>query len=125
MDEPIDPELVRDPATRALAHALRGERDEADAWLERAIDSAPDSIVTWDLAVVLRDHWGQSVDRERAIASVVRGRSFPERRVDVRTSSQIFDIAVFRTYPADGFVGDAHRLGTDPPFPWILQGLLP
>jgi hypothetical protein len=125
MDEPIDPTAIADPVTRALAHALRDERDEADAWLERAIAAAPDDIVAWDLAVVLRDHWGRSVEREIAIAGAVRGRSFPPRSAPAAVPSQIFDISVFRAYPADGFVSDAHRLGTDPPFPWILQSILP
>ena len=39
--------------------------------------------------------------------------------------SQTYDIATFRTYPADGFVSGAQRLGTSPPYPWILQQTLP
>jgi tetratricopeptide (TPR) repeat protein len=125
MDEPIDPQRIADPATRALAHAMLDQREEADAWLERAIAAAPDSIVAWDVAVVVRDHWGRPVERELAIAGAVRGRPFPARRAEVRIPGQTFDIAAFRTYPADGFVSAAHRLGTDPPFPWILSTVLP
>ena len=121
MDEPIDAASIVDPATRALAHAMRGERSEAEEWLERAIDTAPDSIVTWDVAIVLRDHWGLPIDDELAIAEVVRGGSFPDRDAPVSVPSQTFDIATFRTYPADGFVRAAQRLGTSPPFPWILE----
>jgi tetratricopeptide (TPR) repeat protein len=125
MGEPIDAASIADPATRALAHAMRDERAEAEEWLERAIDVAPDSIVTWDVVVVVRDHWGLPVDDELAIASVVRGSSFPPRDAPVTVPSQVFDIASFRTYPADGFVGHAQRLGTSPPYPWILQETLP
>ena len=125
MDEPIDAASIADPATRALAHAMRNERAEAEEWLERAIDTAPDSIVTWDVAIVLREHWGLSVDDEIAIASVVRGRSFPEPDAPIGMPSQTFDIAAFRTYPSDGFVSDVRRLGTSPPYPWILEQTLP
>ena len=45
------------------------------------------------------------------------------RRISMR--SQTYDIATFRTYPADGFVSAAQRLGTSPPYPWILQRTLP
>ena len=125
MDEPIDVASISDPATRALAHAMRDERAEAEEWMERAIDVAPDSNVTWDVVVVVRDHWGLPVDDEIAIASVVRGSPFPNRSAPVRVPGQIFDIASFRAYPADGLVADAQRLGTDPPYPWILQRTLP
>jgi hypothetical protein len=104
---------------------MRGERAEAEAWLERAIDTAPDSVDTWDVAVVVRDHWGLPVDEELAIAGVVRGRAFPERVAPVVLQRQIFDIGAFRTYPADGFVAGARRLATNPPYPWLLRRALP
>ena len=125
MGEPIDAASIADPATRALAHAMRDERSEAEEWLDRAIDTAPDSIVTWDVAIVLRDHWGLPIDNELAIAEVVRGAPFPQRNAPISTPSQTYDIATFRTYPADGFVSGAQRLGTSPPYPWILQRTLP
>jgi tetratricopeptide (TPR) repeat protein len=125
MDEPIDAASIADPATRALAHGMRGERSEAEEWLERAISTAPDSIVTWDVAIVLRDHWGLPIDDELAIAEVVRGGPFPDRDAPASVPGQIFDIATFRTYPADGFVSAAQRLGTSPPYPWVLQETLP
>jgi tetratricopeptide (TPR) repeat protein len=125
MGEPIDAASIADPATRALAHAMRDERAEAERWLERAIDVAPDSIVTWDVAVIVRDHWGLPVDRELAIAGVVRGQEFPERVTILRLRSQMFDIATFRTYPSDGLVRGAKRVGTSQPYPWILRRALP
>jgi tetratricopeptide (TPR) repeat protein len=125
MDEPIDPAAIADPATRALAHAMRDERIEAEAWLARAIEASPESIVAWDLAVVLHEHWGLPIDRDLAIAGAVRGRSFPDREANPSVPGVIFDIGAFRAYPADGFVSDARRLGTRPPYPWILQEVLP
>jgi O-antigen ligase len=125
MGEPIDATSIADPATRALAHAMRDERAESEEWLERAIDTAPDSIGTWDVAIVVRDHWGLPIDDELAIAGVVRGRPFPERDAPIRRPSQIYDIATFRTYPSDGFVSGAKRLSTTPPYPWILEQTLP
>jgi O-antigen ligase/tetratricopeptide (TPR) repeat protein len=125
MNEPIDAASIADPATRALAHGMRDERREAEEWLERAISTAPDSIVTWDVAIVLRDHWGLPIDDEIAIAEVVRGGPFPERDAPVSVPGQIFDIATFRAYPSDGFVSGAQRLGTSPPYPWVLQETLP
>ena len=125
MDEPIDPAAIADPATRALAHAMLDERTEAEEWLARAIDASPESIVAWDLAVVLHDHWGLPIDRDLAIAGAVRGRSFPDRDTNPSVQGLIFDIGAFRAYPADGFVSDARRLGTRPPYPWILQEVLP
>ena len=125
MDEPIDAASIADPATRALAHAMRDERADAEEWIERAIDAAPDGITTWDVTIVVRDHWGLPVDDEIAIAEVVRGRPFPDRNAPVRIPGQIFDIGSFRTYPSDGFVSGAQRLGTTPPFPWILARTLP
>ena len=125
MGEPIEPEAIADPATRALAHAMRGERTDAEAWLARAIDASPESTVAWDLAVVLHDHWGLPIDRDLAIAGVVRGRTFPEADAIPGVPGQIFDIGSFRAYPADGFVSDARRLRSRPQYPWILQELLP
>jgi O-antigen ligase/tetratricopeptide (TPR) repeat protein len=125
MGEPIEPDAIADPAIRALAHAMLDERSDAEAWLARAIDASPESIVAWDLAVVLRDHWGLSVERELAIAAAVRGRAFPERSANPEPQGISFDIATFRAYPADGLVSDARRLGTRPPYPWILQDVLP
>jgi hypothetical protein len=125
MDEQIDAASIADPATRALAHAMRDERDEAEEWLRRAIDAAPDAIRTWDVAIVVRDHWGLPVDEEIAIATVVRGRPFPDRNAPVGPPGQVFDIGTFRTYPSEGFVSGTQRLGTTPPFPWILERTLP
>ncbi|HEX7172360.1 MAG TPA: O-antigen ligase family protein [Candidatus Limnocylindria bacterium] len=125
MDEPVRPDAIADPAVRALAHAIRGEEEEADAWLESAIDNDPANTLAWDLAVVLRDHWGRSVDRELRIAAVVRGGQLPPRTAVPRSPTLLSDIASFRAYPADGLVLGAERLAMRVPFPWALQQTLP
>ena len=125
MSEPIEPNVIADPAVRALAHAMLGERAEAEASLERAIETSPESIVTWDMVVVLHDHWGLPIERDLAIAAAVRGRAFPERSAEPQQPGLSFDIGSFRPHPAGGFVSDARRLVTRPPYPWVLQDVLP
>ena len=123
--EAVDPATFDDPAVRALAHALRGERDEADRWIETAIAADPADVAAWDMAVVLRDHWGRSTEREREVAAVVRGRPFPDRDAEASVPSVSFDIATFRAVPRDGYVRSAIRLRPEPPYPWALQAILP
>ena len=125
MGEPLDPDGYTDPAVRALAHALDGDRDEAARWIARGIEERSDDIRTWDIAIVLRSAWGQDVSAEIAAASVLRGGRFPARDLVLRVPSRVFDVASFRGYPRDGFVSGATRLYTEPPFPWILERLLP
>ena len=123
--EPIEPGDFADPAVRALAHAANGEREEAQTLLARALDQHPDDIRTHDLAVILRDAWGERIEETVRIASVVRGQRFPERDLVVGLPSTVLDIGSFRAYPLDGFVRSAVRLATRPPFPWTLQEILP
>jgi tetratricopeptide (TPR) repeat protein len=125
MGEPIDPARINDPATRALAHAMRGERTEAEAWVARAISTAPEQIVTWDVAIVLRAHWGQDVGDELAAAAAVRGNRFPDRDAEARAPRLTYDIGAFRAFPGDGLVNAARRLRTEPPYPWSLERTLP
>jgi tetratricopeptide (TPR) repeat protein len=125
MGEPIQPEEFADGAVRALAHAMIGERDAAESTLAAAIEATPALSGTWDIAIVLRDAWGQSVTREIEIASVVRGRAFPARDLDVDIPARSFDVSVFRAYPRDGLVTDATRTLTSRPYPWILDEVLP
>lgn len=125
MGEPIDPEGISDPATRALAHAINGDRSDAERWLETALDAGRAEIVPWDLAIVLRHHWGEDVEREIAIAGAVRGRDFPEPDTEQREPRLTYDIGAFRAFPGDGLVTAAHRLRTDPVYPWALDAMLP
>jgi O-antigen ligase/tetratricopeptide (TPR) repeat protein len=125
MGEPFAPEEFTDPGVRALAHTIAGDRPAAEADLVAAIKSAPDAAATWDFAIVLRDRWGQPVEEELRIASVVRRSPFPPRDLDAQIASQSFDVSSFRAFPRDGFVTDAVRTFTTPPYPWILSDLLP
>ncbi len=125
MGEAIEPEEFTADAVRALAHAITGDRKAAETYLAAAIESVPDAPATWDIAIVLRDAWGQPVDDEMRIATVVRGRPFPARTLDAEITTQTFDVSAFRVYPRDGFVTDATRTFTTPPYPWILAELLP
>jgi tetratricopeptide (TPR) repeat protein len=123
--ERVDPTRIADPATRALAHAMLGERTDAETWLARAIDERPDEIPTWETAIVLRDHWGLPVDRELRIDAVVRGNPFPPRDPSHELPRLTFDIASFRAYPRDQLVRTAFRFRPDPGYPWALQETLP
>jgi tetratricopeptide (TPR) repeat protein len=125
MGEPIDPGAISDPATRALAYAMIGDRANAERWLETALEAGRAEIVPWDLAVVLRHHWGEDVDRELAIAGAVRGRDFPTPDAEQREPRLTYDIGAFRAFPGDGLVGEARRLRTDPTYPWALETTLP
>lgn len=125
MGEPIDPHAVADPAVRAFAHAILGQRADAEAQLERAIAANPAEPRVWDLAIVLRDHWGLPIDDEVAIAEAVRGGPFPARDARQAIRGLSFDIASFRAYPRDGLVSDGIRAASGAPYPWILGDRLP
>ena len=122
--EPIEPSEFANPAVRALAHAAIGERQEAEAWLARGLEEHPDDIRTHDIAVVLRDAWGEPVEESIRIASVLRGRPFPDRIPDPPPRT-VGDVGSFRAYPLEGFVTSAVRPTPRPPFPWTLQLILP
>jgi tetratricopeptide (TPR) repeat protein len=107
---------------RLLAHAMLGERDEALDLVQRAIDTARASSTTWELAALVRRHYGLEVDHELEVGEVARGEPLPEG--PSRPASLIFDIATFRAYPADGLVRSAERLQPETPWPWVLEPLL-
>ena len=123
--ERVDPEAIADPATRALAHALAGDRAPAEAAIREALVADADQPVTWELAIVLRSQWGEPIDELIRAAEAVRGGPFPERDQVTRIPSVSFDLASFRGVPLDALLPDAERLRTTPPFPWILERLLP
>ena len=125
MGEAIDPATFDEPRARAVAHAILGDESEADAWLEQAIAEAPDESRTWELAIVIRDHWGRSTQRERRIAEVVRGEPFPERRALTLLPTITWDIASFRGWPMDGLLLEADRVRPESNFPWALEAALP
>jgi tetratricopeptide (TPR) repeat protein len=123
--EPVDPDGITDPGTQALAHALAGERAMAEASLEAAMATQAEQPVTWQLAIILRTHWGEPVDELIRIAEAVSGGPFLGRDQVTRVPALTYDIASFRAVPLDGLLIDAERLRTTPPFPWILERLLP
>ncbi len=123
--EPFQPTEFGDPAVRALAHAMLGERSEAEAWLATALDERPEDVRTHDINVILRSAWGQPTEAAIRVAAAVRGRPFPSRDLEVGVPSTVLDIGSFRAYPLDGFVPAAIRLATRPPFPWTLEEVLP
>lgn len=123
LDLPIDVVRYDDPTARALAAAIAGERGVAEEALDRALDQFRDSSTTWDLAVLLRSHWGEPVDRTLAIDTALRGSSILEQGPP-QARGLTYDIASFRIYPRDGFVRPAVRLLPDRPWPWFLEPLL-
>jgi hypothetical protein len=84
-----------------------------------------DLPITWQLAIVLRAHWGEPVDDLVRIAEAVSGGPFLGRAQVTRTPSLTYDIASFRGVPLDGLLPGAERLRTAPPFPFVLERLLP
>ena len=122
--ELINPDNYADPAIRALAYAANGDRNAAERWLQRGLAQSPDDIRTPDIAVILRDAWGEPIEQSIRIAEVVRGRPFPDRDPGAGPPS-VRDVGSLRTYPGDGFVTSATRMTTRPAFPWALQLILP
>ena len=122
--ERIVPEDFADPAVRALAYAATGDRAHARQWLARGLAQHPDDIRTPDIAVVLRDAWGEPTEQSIRIAEVVRGRPFPDREPGAGPRS-VRDVGSLRAYPRDGFVTSAIRTATRPALPWALQLILP
>jgi len=123
--EPIDAAAVLYPPTRALAHAMRGERAEAERWIELAMERHAADSLTWEVAVVLYEHWGLPTDQLRRVASVARGGGFPRETASVGRPTLIYDVGAFRAYPRDGYVRSARRLDVVPPYPWVLERTLP
>jgi tetratricopeptide (TPR) repeat protein len=124
-DEPIDASTIDDPAVRALAHAMRGETAAAAEWVERAIARHPDLPATWEIAVLVRDWLGESVEHEVAVARVVRGGPLPTRDDETSIPPLSRDIASFRFNVRDELVRDAIRLILPEPYPWSLGRILP
>jgi hypothetical protein len=121
-DEPVRTGDYAAPVTRALAHAMLGERGAAVAEIDRAKRLAPGSTTVWEVAALLARHYGGDPQPLIRIGNVVRGAPLGDGAS--RPAYLIFDIATFRAYPADGLVSDAERLLPDTPWPWVLEPLL-
>ena len=125
MDEPIDPARFDHPAIRGLAHAMRGDRSRSAALLAEAAATLADDPITWEIVIVVRDHWGEPVEREQRIRKALVGSAIPPRTRVSAGPGLSLDLASFRAYPGDELVAAAVRLGTDPPYPWSLARTLP
>jgi tetratricopeptide (TPR) repeat protein len=120
--ETIEPRRLTEPVTRSLAHELRGETAEADRALADAMASQPESVVTWDLAVLIGERRGLDTARERRLGQVIRGSALTTEAGGI--PGLTFDVGTFRVYPLDGYVRQAQRLIPDPPWPWVLEALI-
>jgi len=127
LNERIDPTRMDDPAARALAYGILDQRDDADAWIERAIDERPEQLLTWEVATILHDHWGEPAEaaRYQRIGEVVRGGPFPDPSSQPQVPVVSWDLATFRGVPRDELIQRAVRMHTSPPFPWALEATLP
>ena len=120
--EPVRPDDYAGPIARSLAHAMVGERAEAEAEIERAKRVAPGTSTVWEVAALLTAHYGGDPAPLMRIGDVARGAAAGTGAS--RPAFLIFDIATFRAYPADGLVSAAERLLPDRPWPWVLEPLL-
>lgn len=125
--DPIEPGTLEDPSARALAHAALGERDEAETWIRRAVAERPEESITWLVATVLYDHWGNeaAAAEHRRIGEAVSGARYPDRDAEPEVRALTYDLSTFRTYPRDELVGSARRILLEPPMPWALERILP
>jgi O-antigen ligase/Tfp pilus assembly protein PilF len=123
MGQSIVPTDYVEPLPRALAYAIVGDRAASEAALAIAMSQDRDSTTTWDIAAVLRHHWGEPIDHILAVDRVLRGS--PLATAAPTVGDLTYDIASFRMYPRDGLVSPATRLFADRPWPWSLERLLP
>ena len=123
--QPMDPAEVADPTVRAFAAALRGDRDLAEAALAQAMATEPNALTTWEMALVLRRHWGEPIDDALRIYGAVAGRPAPRFDATPGVSGLNYDIATFRAFPLDGFLRDAQHLITPRVWPWAMEAVLP
>jgi len=121
--EAIDPQRYTEPAVRALAYAIGGDRRAASDALATAEQVSSADVRTWDLAVLLQRHWGEDPGRAAAVSAALRGSplgsDLPSRAL------LVWDLASFRPVPGDGFVQSAERLLPARPWPFELDRVLP
>ncbi|HEX5395854.1 MAG TPA: hypothetical protein VFX74_02065, partial [Candidatus Limnocylindria bacterium] len=122
LGEQLDPRRYQDPTARALAAAMVGDRPAAEAALDMALSQQREEVTAWDVAALLRRHWGEPIDRVLAIDRALRGA--PLASGPGQVPDLTYDIASFRTYPRDGLVLPAVRLLPEQPWPWVLEPLL-
>jgi hypothetical protein len=120
-----DPPLpsVTEPAARALAFALDGDATAAQAALAAAQRDAASDVVTWEIAAMLERHWGQDASHSARVAEFLKGSPLATRRSAL--AEVTYDVASLHIFPRDMLVAGAVRLSPVPPWPWILERLLP
>jgi tetratricopeptide (TPR) repeat protein len=125
VDEPLKPADVSSPTIRALVHAMAGNVEAAAPLLDEALASSPEDPLPWQIAIVLREAWGQRIDDELEAWNALSGSDFPAPHAESTPRVSTRDIASFRSYPGDELVPAAERLETDPIWPWVLRATLP
>ncbi|MGZ6340994.1 MAG: hypothetical protein ACXWMX_04030 [Candidatus Limnocylindrales bacterium] len=110
-------------AVRALAHAMRGERTAAEESLSAAIRGEVANPLTWEIASVLKLHWGEDATAVLRVAAFFHGS--PLRFSAGEIPQATFEVASLRPYPRDLLVRGATRLTLVPPWPWALERYLP
>jgi len=110
-------------SVRALAYAMRGERPAAEASLAAAMRDERGDELTWDIAAVLKVHWGEDADEVLRVAAFFHGG--PLARAAAGVPQVTYEAASFHIYPRDLLVSSAARLPLLPPWPWALERFLP
>ena len=118
----VDAEDYHSSVVRALAFAMAGDRAQAEAEAQAAIQAAPESPTGWEIGALLARHYGEDPDYDLRVGEVARGAALGNGTFFL--PSLIYDIATFRAYPSDGLVGGAERLRPKAPWPWVLEPLL-
>ena len=120
--EPIIAPAGSDPSVDAVAAALRNDRVQATAAMQDAERSEPFEALTWQVASVLKSHWGEDPTQALAIAAFLGS---PLSHVAGGPPSVTYEIASLHIVPRDELVQGAERLMPAPPWPWALERLLP
>lgn len=119
---PAIPEGASD-AVRALAHAIRGERAAAEQSLVAAMHDETSEPLTWDIAAVLRLHWGEDATEALRVAAFFHGGPLGFAAGSIPQVT--YEVASLHVYPRDLLVQSATRLVPNPPWPWALERFLP
>jgi len=120
---PIDPGRYRVASVKALAYAMLGDRSRAQAALAVAERDEGSDVLTWDIAVLLGEHWGEETTHARAMGVLLRGRPLPT--APPTRPRLTWDVTTFRPYPGDGFISSANRLVSQQSWLTEFSGLLP
>jgi O-antigen ligase len=120
--ELVRPEEYHSIIVQALAYAMRGDRQRAEAASQLAIHASPEAASAWEVAALLARHYGEDPEPYLRIGEVARGAQLGSGKPGL--PGLIYDIATFRAYPADGLVADALRLQPERPWPWVLEPYL-